>query len=116
MSDSHDPEARTDFPAGPPPDDRERFHHRARRVGRRAGHYLWVVLLVATVVFVVILIAENTRRVKVGWVFGHSHISLVYLVVFAVVLGWLLGIATSVLLGRRLRQTTPRRGNARGQP
>ena len=115
MSDSHDTQDRSDLPAGQQPEQRERFHRRARRVSRRAGHYLWVVLLVATVVFVVILIAENTRRVKVGWVFGHSHISLVYLVVFAVVLGWLLGIATSVLLGRRLRQTAPRRGNARDQ-
>lgn len=83
---------------------RERFHHRARRYGRQTGHLLWIGLLVASIVFVVILIAQNTRSVKVGWVFGHSHISLVYLVVFAAVLGWVLGIATSVLVGRRLRR------------
>jgi hypothetical protein len=42
--------------------------------------------------------------VKVGWVFGYSHISLVFLVVFATLVGWLLGIATSFLVRRRTRR------------
>ncbi len=60
-------------------------------------------LIVAGVLFI-ILIAENTRRVKVGWVFRYSHISLVFLVVFATVVGWLLGLATSFLVRRRTRR------------
>ncbi|HZU20860.1 MAG TPA: hypothetical protein VE982_06550 [Gaiellaceae bacterium] len=105
----------TQVPAEEP--QRERPHRRALRYGRQTGHWLWVALLVAAAVFIVILIAENTRHVKVGWVFGYSHISLVYLVVFAVVLGWLLGIATTVLLRRRVRRTLAEhedRGAVRG--
>jgi uncharacterized integral membrane protein len=79
---------------------------RRDRVGRHAHRtrlYTWAILLVATLVLLVILVAENTRRVKVGWVFGYSHISLVFLVVFATVLGWLLGVATSIMFRRRTR-------------
>jgi uncharacterized integral membrane protein len=88
----------------PPPPPRERFHRRAAHYGRQTGHYLWVALLVSAAVFVVILIAENTRSVKVGWVFGYSHISLVFLVLFATVLGWFLGVATSIVFRRRTRR------------
>jgi uncharacterized integral membrane protein len=87
--------------------ERERLHRRVVRRGRQAGHVLWAGLLVTAAVFIVILIAENTRSVRVGWIFGHSHISLIYLVVFAVVLGWVLGIATSFLLLRRIRRSAP---------
>jgi uncharacterized integral membrane protein len=52
----------------------------------------------------VVLIVENTRSVKVGWVFGYSRISLVFLVLFATILGWLLGIATSILFRRQTRR------------
>jgi uncharacterized integral membrane protein len=91
-------------PDAPKPVEQEPVHRRAGRYGHRAGLYLWVTLLVAALVFVIVLIVENTRSVKVGWVFGYSHISLVYLVVFATVLGWLLGIATAVVLHRRTRR------------
>lgn len=60
-------------------------------------------MLVVVFVLLVILIAENTRSVKVGWIFGYSHVSLVYLVLFAAILGWLLGVATSILFRRRTR-------------
>lgn len=60
-------------------------------------------MLVVVFVLLVILIAENTRSVKVGWIFGYSQVSLVYLVLFAAILGWLLGVATSILFRRRTR-------------
>jgi uncharacterized integral membrane protein len=60
--------------------------------------------LVLLLVLLVILIAENTRRVKVGWILGYSHVSLVFLILFAAILGWLLGIATSVVFHRRTRR------------
>jgi uncharacterized integral membrane protein len=60
--------------------------------------------LVAILVLLVVLVAENTRRVKVGWILGYSHVSLVFLVLFAAILGWLLGIVTSVVFRRRTRR------------
>lgn len=43
---------------------------------------------------------EESRR------FGYSHVSLVYLVLFAALLGWLLGVATSILFRRSTRSTS----------
>ena len=77
---------------------------RAGRYARRTYLYTWVTVLVVLLVLLVVLIAENTRSVKVGWVFGYSHISLVYLVLIATLIGWLLGLATSSLFRRRTRR------------
>jgi uncharacterized integral membrane protein len=88
----------------PPPSESRR--DRAGRYAHHARLYGWAAILVTVAVFVVILVVENTRSVKVGWIFGHSRISLVYLVLFATLLGWLLGIATSVLFRRRARRST----------
>lgn len=77
---------------------------RAGRYARRTYLYSRAAAMLALLVVLVILVAENTRRVKVGWVFGYSHISLVYLVLIATLLGWLLGIMTSSLFRRRTRR------------
>ena len=82
---------------------RESQRDRAGRYTRRTWLYTWATLLIIALIAIVILVAENTRRVKVGWIFGHSHISLVFLVLFAAILGWLLGISTSVVFRRRTR-------------
>ena len=81
----------------------ESSRSRAGRYTRRTWLYAWIVSLVTILVLLVILIVQNTRRVKVGWIFGHSHVSLVFLILFAAILGWLLGIATSVVFRRRTR-------------
>jgi uncharacterized integral membrane protein len=73
-------------------------------MAHRGGLYGSAITLVVLLVLIVILIAENTRSVKVGWIVAYSHVSLVFLVLFATVLGWLLGIATSVALRRRTRR------------
>ena len=91
-----------------PPTEGESRTARARGYARRTYLHGSAIAVVVVVVLLVILIAENTRRVKVGWVFGYSHVSLVFLVLFAAVLGWLLGIVTGILVRRRSR--TPRRG------
>lgn len=80
---------------------------RLRRHGRRARFYTWATLLVAALVVIVALIVANTRRVKVSWVFGHSHTTLVWLVVIPAIVGWIGGIATAILFHRRTRP--PRR-------
>ena len=76
---------------------------RARRHGHRARLYTWAVLTVAALVVLIALVAANIRSVKIDWVFGSTHASLVWIVLAAAVLGWLLGIATAVLFRFRTR-------------
>ena len=76
---------------------------RAGRYARRTNMHANVAVAIAVLVLLVILIAENTRRVEVGWVFGYGRVSLVFLVLFAAVLGWLLGMATAILVRRSTR-------------
>jgi uncharacterized integral membrane protein len=83
----------------------ESRRERASRYARRTRLYTWATVLVVVFVALVVLVAENTRSVKVGWIFGYSHVSLVYLVLFAAILGWLLGVATSILFRRSTRST-----------
>ena len=79
---------------------------RLRRHGRRTGLYTWAFGLIALLVILIALVVANTRQVKLSWVVGTGHASLVWIVLAAAVLGWLLGIFTSVVF--RLR-TRPRR-------
>ena len=76
----------------------------AGRLARRGNLYAGAISCVVLLILIVVLIAENTRTVKVGWIFGYSHVSLIYLVLFATVLGWLLGVATSIVFHRRTRR------------
>lgn len=76
---------------------------RMRRHGNRARLYTWAVFLVAFLVVLIALILSNTRHVKVSWVVGSTKASLVWIMLAAAVLGWLAGIATSVLFRRRTR-------------
>jgi uncharacterized integral membrane protein len=81
----------------------ERFRRKALR-GRLHGYAVAAVALVAVLIA---LAASNTARVKVSWVVGSSHVSLVWLVLAAAILGWLLGLMTSARL--RWRTRAPRR-------
>lgn len=58
----------------------------------------------ALIVIVIALVVENTRQVKVSWIVGTSHASLVWLILATAILGWLLGIVTAVILRRRTRR------------
>jgi uncharacterized integral membrane protein len=84
----------------------QRFRRKAHR-GRLHGYAIAGVALVA---YLVALAASNTTQVKVSWAFGSSHVSLVWLVLFTAVLGWLLGLLTSARLHWRTR--APRPGGA----
>jgi uncharacterized integral membrane protein len=77
---------------------------RLRRHGRRTGLYAWAFALVALLVVVIALAVANTRQVKLSWVFGTSHASLVWIILAAAVLGWLLGITTGVIFRLRTRR------------
>lgn len=83
-----------------------RFRRKALR-GRLHGY---AILAVALGAFLIALAASNTAHVKVSWVFGTSHVSLVWLVLFTAILGWLLGLISSARF--RWRTRAPRSGGA----
>jgi uncharacterized integral membrane protein len=62
-------------------------------------------VLVALFAAVVVLISVNTQAVKLDWAFGSTHASLVWIVLAAAVLGWLLGITTAVVFRHRTRRS-----------
>jgi uncharacterized integral membrane protein len=80
---------------------------RLRRHGRRTGLYTWAVGLVALLVVLIALVVANTRQVKLSWVVGTGHASLVWIILAAAVLGWLLGILTSEIFRLRTRRGRP---------
>jgi uncharacterized integral membrane protein len=77
---------------------------RLRRHGHRTGLYTLAFILVALLVVLIALVIANTRQVKLSWVLGTSHASLVWIIVASAVLGWLLGILTSVVFRLRTRR------------
>jgi uncharacterized integral membrane protein len=76
-----------------------------RRHARRTWIYTWAGALVALLVILIALVVANTRTVKVSWVVGSTRQSLVWIILAAAILGWLLGIVTSVVIRRRTRRT-----------
>jgi uncharacterized integral membrane protein len=81
----------------------ERFRRKAHRT-RLHGYAIAAVALGAVLIA---LAASNTAHVTVNWVLGSSHVSLVWLVLCAALLGWLLGLLASARFHRRTR--APRR-------
>jgi uncharacterized integral membrane protein len=80
---------------------------RGIRYSHRTGLYAALAVAIATVVFLVLLIARNTRQVKVDYVFGSTLTRLIWLVVISAITGWVLGIVTSFLVRRRTRWRRP---------
>ena len=88
-----------------PPSQRvEPRGERLRRQGQHAGLYALAFSLVALLVVLVALVVANTRQVKLSWVAGSGHASLVWIILASAVLGWLLGIVTSVVFRLRTRR------------
>jgi len=77
---------------------------RGLRYGHRTGLYLSVVAIIVAGVFLILLIARNTRHVKVDYIFGSGNARVVWLIVISAIAGWVLGVATSFLLRRRTRR------------
>jgi len=63
-------------------------------------------VLVALLVCLVALVLANTRSVRLSWVFGDTNASLVWIILASAILGWLLGIATSIAFHRRTRRVS----------
>ena len=98
--------------APPATEPAEPFGERARRHGRRIGLYAWAFAGTLLLVVVVALALANTDEVRLSWVVGSGDASLVWIVLASAVLGWLLGILTSVVFRRRTRRRRPSRKEA----
>jgi uncharacterized integral membrane protein len=81
--------------------------HRGVRYSHRTGLYLSLAVALAAIVFLILLIARNTRQVRVDYVFGSTQTRLVWLVIISAITGWILGIVTSFLIRRRTRWRQP---------
>jgi uncharacterized integral membrane protein len=79
----------------------EELPARRRLTARRV---LTLALLVFAVVFLILLIVENRRKVHVDYVVGSGDHRLIWLIVVSGFLGWLLGVATSYEYRRRRRR------------
>jgi uncharacterized integral membrane protein len=101
------PPAAGDRDVSPAATDRETRRERSRRKAHRSRLHGYAILTVVLVSFLIALAASNTARVKVNWVFGSSHVSLVWLMLFAAILGWLLGLLATAAFHWRTR--APRR-------
>lgn len=77
---------------------------RLTRHGHRARLYTGAVVFVALLAVLVVLITKNTRSVKLDWAVGSAHASLVWIILAAAVIGWLLGITTAVVFHHRTRR------------
>jgi uncharacterized integral membrane protein len=78
---------------------------RGLRYGHRTGMYVSLVVALAVIVFLILLIARNTREVKVDYVIDDTQTRLIWLVIISAIAGWVLGITTSFLVRRRTRRT-----------
>ena len=77
---------------------------RLRRHGHRSALYTSAFVLAALLVVLIALVVANTRQVKLSWVVGTSHASLVWIILATAVLGWLFGITTAVMVRYRTRR------------
>jgi uncharacterized integral membrane protein len=77
----------------------EYFHRRALR-GRLHAYAIATVALFAVLVA---LAASNTAGVKVNWLIGSSHVSLVWLVLVTAIVAWLLGLLANARFNWRTR-------------
>jgi uncharacterized integral membrane protein len=66
-----------------------------------------LVVAIAALVFLILLIARNTREVKVDYVVDSTQARLIWLVVISAIAGWVLGIVTAFLVRRRTRWRRP---------
>jgi uncharacterized integral membrane protein len=93
----------------------ETRRERSRRKAHRSRLHGYAIIAVVLVAFLIALAVANTAHVKVDWVFGSSHVSLVWLVLFAAILGWLLGLVSTAAFRWRTRAPhLAARGDRRG--
>jgi uncharacterized integral membrane protein len=87
----------------PPPIDEETRLQRSLRYGHRTRLYATLVVGIVAAILLILLIARNTRHVRVDYVFGNTQAGLIWLIVISAITGWVLGIVTAFLVRRRTR-------------
>jgi uncharacterized integral membrane protein len=87
---------------GREPLEESRFR-RGMRYGHRGGLYAALLVAIAVLVYVILLIARNTRHVKLDYVFGSASARLIWLIVVSTIAGWVLGLLTGFLVRHRTR-------------
>jgi uncharacterized integral membrane protein len=93
-------------PAGTPTiasTNEDRGLRRARHA-RRARLYVSAAAFVLLLALIVVLVTKNEQAAKLDWVVGSTHASLSWIILTALVLGWLLGIITAASVHRRTRR------------
>ena len=85
-----------------PPGESQR--QRLARHGHRVRLYAGAVALVALLAVLIVLISKNTGAVKLDWAIGSTHASLVWIILAAAIIGWLLGITTAAVFRHRTRR------------
>ena len=88
------------------PAEESRFR-RGLRYTHRTGLYASLVIAIAAIVFLVLLIARNTRQVKLDYVVDATRARLIWLIIISAITGWVLGIVTAFLIRRRTRWRRP---------
>jgi uncharacterized integral membrane protein len=68
----------------------------------QASHRVRLAVLLAATVYAVLFIAFNTHRAKIDFVFVSTRLSLIFLVLLSLAIGFVLGVLASRL--RRHRQ------------
>ena len=81
----------------------ESRYERGLRYGHRTGLYVSLVVAIGVLVFLILLVAGNTHRVKLDYVVDTTNARLIWLVIISAICGWVLGIITAFLIGRRTR-------------
>ena len=51
----------------------------------------------------ILLIARNTRQVRLDYIAGDTRAGLIWLIIISAITGWVLGIVTAFLIRRRTR-------------
>ena len=84
--------------------DAETGGQRFARGAHRTLLYAYVIAAVILLISLIALVVANTGAVTVGWVFGSSSVSLVWLVMGSAILGLVLGMIIGALLRYRTRR------------
>ena len=83
--------------------DEESRRDRALRYGHRTSLYATLILGIAAAVLLILLIARNTRQVRLDYIAGDTRAGLIWLIIISAITGWVLGIVTAFLIRRRTR-------------
>ena len=83
--------------------EEESRRDRALRYGHRTTLYATLILGIAAAVLLILLIARNTRQVRLDYIAGDTRAGLIWLIIISAITGWVLGIVTAFLIRRRTR-------------